>query len=120
VEFLVSAYHYISLLSLGYPVRVTPIDVDEHRHIIGVRPGAAYRRHRRAAQARLRQADPDPGPRAPSEYEHSQPALMVQIKSQAGSAEAAVSVPSHGFLIVSELHNPSQVGLQQASASSGQ
>jgi len=42
------------------------------------------------------------------------------LKSLAGGAGAAASVPSHRFLIVSELNDPSQVVLQQANASSGQ
>src|SRR5215467_2381985 len=42
------------------------------------------------------------------------------LKSLAGGAGAAASVPWRRFLIVSELHDPSQVVLRQASASSGQ
>jgi len=42
------------------------------------------------------------------------------LKTLAGSAGAAASVPLRRFLIVSELTDPSQVVLRQASASSGQ
>jgi hypothetical protein len=41
------------------------------------------------------------------------------LKTLAGSAGAAASVPLRRFLIVSELTDPSQVVLRQASASSG-
>jgi len=42
------------------------------------------------------------------------------LKSLAGSAGATASIPSRRFLIVSALHDPSQVVLRQASASKGQ
>jgi YVTN family beta-propeller protein len=41
------------------------------------------------------------------------------LKSLAGGVGAAARVPVHRFLIVSELHDPAQVVLRQASASSG-
>ena len=41
------------------------------------------------------------------------------LKTLAGSAGAAASVPLRRFLIVSELTDPSQVALRQASASRG-
>jgi hypothetical protein len=42
------------------------------------------------------------------------------LKSLAGGAGVAVRVPARRVLIVSELHDPSQVVLRQASASRGQ
>jgi YVTN family beta-propeller protein len=42
------------------------------------------------------------------------------LKHLAGGAGVAVRVPAHRVLIVSELHDPSQVVLRQASASRGQ